>query len=75
MTIHGGACWGLGTSFVKRRGFPVSPLVLTGWMHVHGTILILLVALIRDWENIGSLGVAQYFSHAYNILVAGFLIY
>ncbi|MEC7216193.1 MAG: DMT family transporter, partial [SAR324 cluster bacterium] len=75
MVILGGACWGLGTSFVKRRGFPVSPLVLTGWMQVLGTIPILLVAVIWDWENIGSPGMAQYFSLAYNILVAGSLIY
>ena len=34
MVILGGACWGLGTSFVKRRRFQVSPLVLTGWMQV-----------------------------------------
>ena len=75
MVILGGACWGLGTSFVKRRGFQVSPLVLTGWMQVLGTIPILLVAVIWDWENIGSPGMAQYFSLAYNILVAGSLIY
>ena len=58
MVILGGACWGLGTSFVKRRGFPVSPLVLTGWMQVLGTIPILLVTVIWDWENIGSPGMA-----------------
>ncbi len=75
MVILGGACWGLGTSFVKRRGFPVSPLVLTGWMQVLGTIPILLVAVIWDWENIRSPGMAQYFSLAYKILVAGSLIY
>ena len=61
MVILGGACWGLGTSFVKRRGFPVSPLVLTGWMQVLGTIPILLVAVIWDWENIGSPGMAIFF--------------
>ncbi|MED5290404.1 MAG: DMT family transporter, partial [SAR324 cluster bacterium] len=61
--------------FVKRRRFPVSPLVLTGWMQVLGTIPILLEAVIWDWENIGSPGLEQYFSLAYNILVAGSLIY
>ena len=75
MLILGGACWGLGTSLVKRRGYPVSSLVLSGWMQVLGTIPILLVAVFWDWENIGSQGLAQYLSLAYNILVAGSLIY
>ena len=70
MVILGGACWGLGTSW-SNAGISGFSFGLTGWMQVLGTIPILLVAVIWDWENIGSPGLEQYFSLAYNILVAG----
>ena len=75
MVILGGASWGFGTSFIKRCKFPVSTLVVTGWMQIIGSIPIITVALIWDWRKIGSPGWEQFFSMAYNGLIAGSLIY
>ena len=44
-------------------------------MQVIGTHPIMVVALIWDWENMGSAGKPQYFALAYNIFVGGSLIY
>ena len=75
MVILGGASWRFGTSFIKRCKFPVSTLVVTGWMQIIGPIPIITVALIWDCRNIVSSGWEQFFSMAYNGLISGSLIY
>ena len=75
LVIVGGAMWGAGSAYVKHTGFPVPTLVLTGWMQLLGTIPVALIALLWDWQNIGTPGWPQYFSLFYNIVVAGAIMY
>ena len=51
MVILGGASWGFSTSFIKRCKFPVSTLVVTGWMQIIGSIPIITVAIDMGLEE------------------------
>ncbi|MGH8090137.1 MAG: DMT family transporter [Rudaea sp.] len=47
LALAGGACWAIGTVLAKRLflAVPVSPLRLTAWQMLYGTVLLVVIAL------------------------------
>jgi len=58
LALAGGCCWGIGTVLTKRlfRRASVSPLRVTAWQSLFGTVVVVIVALLTneraiDWSG------------------------